>query len=68
MTNRIGGLIGAATLTHERHELNLKESLNKSILDFSGHEKQKMSFLLFSGYQTLACLIAVGTSLCRRNL
>jgi hypothetical protein len=37
----------AELLCQYRHVMALKEALNKSILDFSEHEKQKMSFLLF---------------------
>jgi len=46
----------------------LQEPLNKSVQDFSEHEKQKTWFLLFFIFQTRKCLKNGGASLHRRNL
>jgi hypothetical protein len=50
-----------------RDVMAFKEALNKSILDFSEHEKQKCH-LCFSSFSTTFVVENGNTSLCRRNL
>jgi hypothetical protein len=51
-----------------RDVMALKEALNKSILDFSEHEKQENVIFCFSSFST-TCVVENGdTSMCHRNL